>query len=43
MEIGNITTVATFESFLYLSYKNVQLVAFVTVLFNYFHEANINQ
>ena len=43
METGNITTVATFKSFLYLSYRNTQLLVFVTELFNYFYETNINQ
>ena len=41
MEIGNITKAATFKSFLHLTYKNTQLLVFVTVLLNYFHEANI--
>ena len=36
MEIGNITKTASFKSFLYLSYKNTQLLLFVTVLFNIF-------
>ena len=36
MEVGNITKAATFKSFLHLSYKNKQLVFFVTVLFNIF-------
>ena len=36
MEVGNITEAATFKIFLYLSYKNAQLLFFVTVLFNIF-------
>ena len=36
MEVGNITKAATFKSFLHLSYKNTQLLFFVTVLFNIF-------
>ena len=38
-EVGNITTAATFyafKSFLQLSYKNTQLIFFVTALFNIF-------
>ena len=42
MEIGNVSKVATFKSFLQQSYKNTQLPLFVTVFFNYFHETNIN-
>ena len=42
MEVGNITEVAIFKSFLHLSYKNTQLFFFVTVLFNIFHEENVN-
>ena len=42
MQVGNITKAATFKSFLRLSYKNT-INFFVTVLFNIFHEANINQ
>ena len=41
-ENGNITKATTFKSFLYLSYKKIQLLAFVTVLFNYFHETMVN-
>ena len=36
MEVGNITKAATFISFLPLSYKNIQLLFFVTVLFDIF-------
>ena len=36
MEVGNITKAASFKSFLHLSYKNTQLLFFVTVLFNIF-------
>ena len=36
MELGNITKAATFKSFPHLSYKNIQLLFFVTVLFNVF-------
>ena len=36
MEVRNITKAATFKSFLRLSYKNTQLLFFVTVLFNIF-------
>ena len=36
IEVGNITKAATFKSFLHLSYKNTQLLFFVTVLFNIF-------
>ena len=36
MEVGNITKAATFKSFHHLSYKNTQLLFFVTVLFNIF-------
>ena len=36
MEVGNISEAATFESFFHLSYKNTQLLFFVTVLFNIF-------
>ena len=36
MEVGNITKAATSESFLHLSYKIIQLLFFVTVLFNIF-------
>ena len=36
MEVGNISKAATFESFFHLSYKNTQLLFFVTVLFNIF-------
>ena len=36
MEVGNITKAATFKSFLHLSYKNIKLLFFVTVLFNIF-------
>ena len=43
MEIDNVTKAATFKSFLHQSYKNTQLLFFVTVLFNYFHETNINR
>ena len=41
MEIGNVTKAATFKSSLYQSYKNTQLLFFVTMLFNYLHETNI--
>ena len=34
MEVGNITKAAYFKSFLHLSYKNTQLLLFVTVFFN---------
>ena len=43
MKTGNVTKAATFKSFLHQSYKNTQLLFFVTVLFNYFHETNINR
>ena len=36
MEVGNITKAAASKSFLHLSYKNTQLLLFVTVLFNIF-------
>ena len=36
MEVGNITKATTFKSFLHLSYKNTQLIFFVTVLSNIF-------
>ena len=36
IEVGNITKATTFESFLYLSYKNTQLLVSKTVLFNIF-------
>ena len=36
MEVGNITKAAAFKSFLHLSYKNTQILFFVTVLFNFF-------
>ena len=36
MEVGNITKAATFISFFPLSYKNTQLLFFVTVLFDIF-------
>ena len=36
MEVVNITKAATFKSFLHLSYKNTELLYFVTVLFNIF-------
>ena len=36
MEVGNVTKAATFKNFLHLSYKNTQLLFFVTVLFNIF-------
>ena len=36
IEVRNITKAATFKSFLHLSYKNTQLLYFVTVLFNIF-------
>ena len=41
MEIGNVTKAATFKSSLYQSYKSSYF--FVTALFNYFHETNINR
>ena len=41
-EIGNVTKAATFKSFFQQSYKNTQLLFFVTVLFNYLYETNIN-
>ena len=37
MEVGNTTKAATFESFHHLSYKNTQLLFFVTVFFNIFN------
>ena len=43
MEIGNIVKAANFNSFLHQNYKNTELLFFVTVFFNYFHEANINR
>ena len=36
MKVGNITKAATFKSFFHLSYKNTQLLFFVTVLLNIF-------
>ena len=36
MEVENVTKAATFISFLHLNYKNIQLLFFVTVLFNIF-------
>ena len=36
MEVGNTITVATFKSFLHLSYENTQLLFFMTALFNIF-------
>ena len=36
MKVGNITKAANFKSFLHLSYKNIKLLYFVTVLFNIF-------
>ena len=42
MEDGNITTAATLKNFLHLSYKNT-ITFFVTVLFNIFHEKEINR
>ena len=41
-KIGNITKAATFKSFLYLSYKNTQLLFSLTVVLYIFHETNIN-
>ena len=41
MEVGNITKAATFESFLFLSYKNTQ--SRNDRAFQYFHETNINR
>ena len=43
MEVGNITETSTFKSFLQLSYKNTQLLFFVTVLFYFSHEINLNR
>ena len=43
MEIGNVTKAAAFKSFLRQSYKRTQLSFFVTVLFNYFYETDINR
>ena len=34
MEVENITEAATFKSFLHPSYKNTQLLFFVTAFFN---------
>ena len=42
MEIRNVSKADIFEGFLYQSYRNTQLLLFMTVLFNYFHETNIN-
>ena len=36
MAIGNVSKAATFKSFLHQSYKNKQLLFFVTVIFTYF-------
>ena len=36
MEVGNITKAATLKCFLHLSYKNIRLPFFVTVLLNIF-------
>ena len=43
MEVGNVTKAATFKGFLHLSYKNPQLLFFVTVLLNISHKTNINR
>ena len=43
MEVGNITKDSTFKSFFHLSYKNTQLLFFVIVFFNIFHEKKIKQ
>ena len=43
MEIGNASKAATFKNFLHQNYKNTELLLFVTVLFNYFHETKIKQ
>ena len=40
MKIGNITKAATFKNFPHQSYKTT---FFVTVLFDYFHERNMNR
>ena len=41
MEVGNITKAVTFKCSLLLSYKNTQLLFFVTVVFNIFHEKTL--
>ena len=43
MEVGNVTKAATFKGFLHLSYKNLQLLFFVTVLLNISQKTNINR
>ena len=42
MEIGNVTKAATFKGSLYQRYKNT-VAFFVTMLFHYSHETNINR
>ena len=42
MEIGNVTKAATYKSSLHQKYKST-VTFFVTVLFHYFHETNINR
>ena len=43
MKIGNVTKAASFKIYLHQSYKNTKFLYFVTVLFNYFYEANSNR
>ena len=43
MKIGDVRKLATIKIFPLLNYKNTQLLIFVTVVFNYFHETNTNR
>ena len=43
MEIGNVTKAATFTLATSPKLQKHTIAFFVTVLFNYFHEANINR
>ena len=42
METGKNTKAASLKGFLRKSYKNLQLLYFVTVLLNFLHESNFN-
>ena len=42
LEVGNIIKAATFKNFFPLSYKNTQLLFFVTVPFNIFMRQTLN-
>ena len=42
METGKNTKADTLKDFLHKSYKNLQLLFFVTVLLNFLHESNFN-